>query len=309
VIVQGWALDKVRVLGTKLVQTETEEKAREQFKIMGINNKEVSGNLEIFSEVGHGLDISEKIRKRKDESLRMDLVIKAPAKLDLVVISPDGSVQVSGLRGKIEVRGGHGEIKLSDLHSSGASVTCVDCPIRLEKMSGPLRCVGGSGAVVLDTVESDPLFVQTDQGSIQATAVQGKQLYVTKTGGIAGRDLSGRVEFKTQQGSVTMLDLRGFASGSTRQGSIKTTVREWQFVDKALFESDNGDIDIALPSTFMGQVDLHSELGKADLGFILSEGRGTLKEPGHLVGQVGQREEGYFKVHTKRGNIRIRKSD
>ena len=56
-------------------------------------------------------------------------------------------------------------------------------------------------------------------------------------------------------------------------------MRDWEFADKAVIESVQGNIRLSLPADFSGEVDLFSEKGRAEAGFPVerTEERGGSK--------------------------------
>ena len=168
--------------------------------------------------------------------------------------------------------------------------------------------MGSGGPVQLYEIDSDQTYVETEAGSITAAKVSGEQLYVTKSGAISARELSGRIEFHAQSGPVEIIESSGFLSGRTTSGGITARMRQWKFADKAVIESESGDIRLSLPTEFSGEVDIFSVSGRSEIGFPV-EKTGTRKEidsrpSGKISGRVGEGGE-LIKIFSGRGNIQV----
>ncbi len=150
--------------------------------------------------------------------------------------------------------------------------------------------------------------VDTAGGAAAVARVSAEQLFVSRDGAINGRYLTGRIEFHTSQGGVDIRESSGFASGRSERGDIMLRMREWRFADKALVESARGNITLALPPTFSGEVDVWSGYGKTRMGFPIQtsrEPRAYGPEPAnHIYGRVGDGGE-QLKVFSQEGDVEV----
>ena len=256
VTLKGWTMDKIRVIAKRKVLAQTEEQAKTQFSAMDFKYRAVSGGIEISAIYGQGLSIEEKLNERKNPALSMELEIRAPSNLNVTIWTVGGSVDIDSWNAPVRVRTFSGKVQAKEIHAAWFSLTCSACSAFLNKLKGSLRCIGGSGDIGLRDVLGQQVFVEVGSGKIVAETVSGMQTYVSKNGKISGKNLEGKVEFQTQNGEVDLRASRGFVSGRTIAGDIHIQMDQWRFVDKALIESDDGDVYLTLPSTFSGEIDL-----------------------------------------------------
>jgi hypothetical protein len=311
IAIQGWSLDKIRVKAHRKALASTPDEAKRLFSAVDFRYKAIDGLIELSAEYGRGLSLDERLREREHPRTAMQMTVFAPAGLKLRVWGVDGKIIVKGWSTAVDARASSGAINIENVKSGGASVLCPACSIQLKSVKGAVRTMGGTGTIQLTDIDAPQTYVETGSGAISAFRVNGEQLYVSKDGPISGRELAGRIEFHGGSGPVEILESTGFLSGRTTAGSILARMREWRFADKAVIESIGGDIRLSLPADFSGDVDLHSGLGKAEIGFPveLSEDRPrpeASSSPGRITGRVGEGGE-LLKIFTSRGKIQVLK--
>lgn len=311
-VIQGWALDKIRIKARRRAVAETEADAKKMLNAVDFRFRENDEGIELSAEYGRGLEIGDRLRERESPQTSMEMVVFAPAKLRLRVWTMSGDVTVKSWKAPFEVRTSTGPIRIESIKADSIALLCPSCPITAIDVRGSLRCMGSTGKVDLKNIEGETVFAETNSGSISLSRVYAAEhLYVTRTGAIAGRDFKGHLEFHTQKGDVVLEEGSGFVSGKTDRGNISIKMREWRFSDKALIESVKGNIALYLPVTFAAEVDLWSMNGKASLGFPLQPlDRGAAVGPvplNHLRGRIGEGGD-QLKVHSQNGNIQILKN-
>lgn len=310
VAVQGWALEKIRIKAKKKVIADSEVEAKKLFQQMDFRYATLGDDIELAAEYGKGLSINERLKERTNPKTRMDMVVFAPSILKLKIWGMDHPVSLKSWNKQAELRSASGMITVNELKSSSVSLLCQSCPMKILNVKSELRAIGGAGNIELEQVVGSSVYVETNQGAIRSKGIQGGQLYVSRAGNISGEKLKGIVEFHTTQGNVEISDLSGFLSGRTEAGKVFAKIREWEFKDKALFESISGDIQLQLPPQFSGEVDFWSLQGKVSVDFpvedLLQKSKQAFgPEPANrVVGRVGEIDE-ILKVYSEKGAIHI----
>lgn len=311
IVVQGWAMDKIRVKAKRKAIVDTQEQANALFAAVDFRHHSTQDNIELSAEYGRGLSIQDRLKERENPKTSMEMLVYAPAHLKLRVWAVDGSVYVKGWNSDLEVRTASGPITVENLKSDSISLLCSACAMQVKSAKGSLRCMGGTGPISIQDVVGAHVYSESSSGSMKITGVSGEQLYVSKSGAISGGKLQGRIEFHTQQAPVQIEDSRGFLSGRTETGNIVARMKDWVFSDRALIESIQGSIHLDLPQRFSGDVDVWSLSGQAVVDFPMTSD-GVPKssigpEPAnHLLGRVGT-GGGLLKVFSERGDIRVQR--
>jgi hypothetical protein len=308
IYVQGWALDKIKVKARRTVQAPNAEEAKKLFALMDFRFRTSGDDVELSAEYGKGLDIKDRLKERGNPQTNMDITVFAPSRLKLRVWASTGAVSVKSWVGALEVRTSSGAIHVEDVRTDKISLLCPSCNISAKEVRGSIRCMGGTGKVDLSDVEGKEVYVETAAGSLNLNRIKGDQLYVSKEGWIVAKNLRGRIEFHTENGAVDIRDGYGFVSGHAETGNIYVQMREWHFLDKALVESIKGNVEVALPPKFSGEVDLWSVQGKAALDFklqALQDAKTFGPDPlNHLRGKINEGGE-QLRVFSQGGNVKI----
>ena len=254
--IQGWSQDRIRVKAKRHVTAENSEESKRLLSAMDFRFRVVGKDIELSAEYGRGLEIKERLQEQLHPKGQMEIQIFAPAHFDLRVWGVDSKVLLKGWSAPAEVRTIAGAIQVEGVKAKYISLLCPRCAMSAQAVKGDLRCMGGEGNISLMDVQSDHLYVETVSGEVRATHVTGEQLFVSKTGKIHGEWLKGRVDFHTQAGAIELLSGSGFVSGSSQSGAVSVQMSEWKFSDDALIETTQGDVELILPPSFSGDVDL-----------------------------------------------------
>lgn len=265
--IQGWTQDRIRIHATRVVEAADVEKARAIAATVDYNLAEQGQDIELSAVSGKGLDLEDRLKHRKSAQMRLDLVIRAPVSLTLNVWTVGGAIDVSGWNAPVHIRGFSGKVNLSDISagSGGVTVVCPECPIQLVSVKGQVRCVGGNGEITASQISGKELYFEAQKGSIRATQLRGNITLTTVDGAIEGEALEGHTEFSSRFGKVDLKAMKGFLSGRTLASPVNASVLFWQFEDKAFIESDLGSIDLKLPHSFSGLIDVGSHENQVTL--------------------------------------------
>ncbi|MCM2280088.1 MAG: DUF4097 domain-containing protein [Oligoflexia bacterium] len=322
IVIEGWAQDKVKVRGRKRALAESPSEAKRLFAAIDLGHRRGENEgLELAAEYGRGLGIQERLRERAEPRASMTLRVLAPSNLPLRIWAVSGKVSVKSWKGPLEIRSASGEVRVESARGGKSlSVLCPACAIAISGADGPVRCMGGSGSVLLSDVEGPFIYVESGDGPVQAERINGEQLYVLKGGTLTVRGFNGHIEFHGQRGRVRIEDGRGFVSGRTTSGDISIGMSAWSFQDKALIESTSGEISLQLPRAFSAELDVRSRQGRVEVGIplfdlTLEKSRGPVlssaspsaassAQTQHVQGIAGGGGE-LLRVYSDSGNIRV----
>jgi len=313
VIIEGWSQDKVRLSLKKKATAENELEAQRLFKSVEVFHQVIQGNVEISANFGQGLTLQEKLHERDHPKTSMQMSLLAPAGRSLQILALQGRVILKNWYGPVEIRASSGEIRVENVRGREIFVLCPSCSIEAKGIRGDLRCIGGKQDIQLENVKSDQVYIESDSGKIRAKQIQGEQLYVSKTGAVLARNLSGNIEFMSRDANVELTHVSGSVSGKTTSGNILIRSAQWIFHDKALLESESGNIAVALPDQFSGELDLLTQADKLRVdvpvswtipisnfnsAMLLQHFVGTVRgghEPLRIVSEKGNVEVTYWK--------------
>jgi DUF4097 and DUF4098 domain-containing protein YvlB len=291
------------------------EEAKKLFAAIDFRYQETDGNIEFSGQYGQGLSIAERIRERArsadpTKTASMEMLVFAPSNLKLKVWASEGAVSVKSWNSDVELRSSSGEISGEQLKGSHVSCLCQSCEVHLKNTRGSVRAMSESGGLFLDGVNGGDIYLESASGGIfMQNARAETQLLVTKTGSISAKGVQGNVEFHTQQGSVSIAGLNGFASGKSDSGNIEIQSHAWIFNDNALIESQKGNVTVALPSGFAGDVDVWSKKGQAQVDFPLKSSADQHMDPNRWVGRIGEEATELLKVFSDSGNVKLVRSN
>lgn len=307
--ITGWNQSKIRVKALVKVSAVGKETADPLFKQADVLFRELWRGYELTASYGKGLSIEQKIQERKNSKIRMDLDIRAPVGLELGVWVTNDPVEVTSWKAKLEVRSKKGPIKVQKIRVPLVVLTCPECSIDLERVTGSIRCVGGSGKTTVQHVYGDSVYVESTTGAIEVGQIRASQSYVSQSGSIQGRRLEGNIEFLTQEGNVEIQEAKGVLSGKTHQGNISAQVLEWDASEKAFLESESGNIRLAVPTTLSANLDMYTPSGKVKLELPFFPEKRSNREVGpqpanHFLGRVGEGGE-EIRIFSKSGDIAL----
>lgn len=307
--VHGWSMDKLRVKAIRRVRAADEAQARRIFESLEISFANSSNEIELSADYDRGLTLGERLQRREGGQESMELIVFAPAKLNLGIWAVDGQVRVKDWGASLEVRSGRGNLELTDVAGERVSAVCTECGLRASNVRGKLVCSVIHGSVEISNVEGPEVFVETTGAPIRSSNVRGSQTYVSKAGAIEGSRLSGKIQFQTDSGDVRISAADGFVSGRTASGLIDVNVEAWRFLeDKAIIESHRGSVSFGLPAGFSAELDLWAGQGQPRLeGFSLQQPRVQgASSAGRLRGQVGAGGE-LFQVRSREASVLLKR--
>src|SRR5262249_1795819 len=128
-------------------------------------------------------------------------------------------------------------------------------------------------------------------------------------GAIEAERLNGGGEFRTESGKVSLRGVSGYVSGNTENGNISIRIIRWLPKDRTVIESIKGHIQLALPSSYSGEVDFCSLHGELDAQLHIEKDENSTQIVGpqpknRITGRVKDGGE-LLKVFTDQGDLHV----
>ena len=214
---------------------------------------------------------------RRPRHSSAEFSVTVPREMALVKLETDGgSVDATGIAGRVEASSGGGSLKLDDI-GGGASAETGGGSIDVGTVSGDIGLHTGGGSIEVRHANGK-VVAETGGGSVEIQS--GSQGAVIETGGgsIEVRQCSGKVKVSTGGGSVDLSDIGGPAEIDTGGGSIKLTSAKGHVhaetggggielfgVPSARAETGAGTITVKLVNTGSERHDSDLETGAGDI--------------------------------------------
>jgi ribosomal protein S28E/S33 len=218
--------------------------------------------------------------------------IQAPHLAAAAISTSDGTVDVRGIEGALNVDTGGGEL-LVDQVGGNCKLSTGGGDVRVGQVAGSLECATGAGRITVGTVHGEAVLV-TQGGDIVANEVGGRVRAQTRAGGIhifkAGgavtatsgggrivvdkadgvvvtRNVAGPVQVgaaagvqcESSAGGVRLGNILGSMQVSTMMGSILADLLGGKPADSFLASGD-GDITVLIPSNVGVNIRAESEM-------------------------------------------------
>ncbi len=311
VSVQGWVQDRIRITIKKRVLADTEELAKREFKKLDLITLETSKAFEI--RIGHslGTDLVSKMRDHLQTQVQVDLEIKAPYQSDLTLVTGEGkNVKVIEWRGGLEISGKNNSVQLSNLTlNQPILMNCLQCDteIRGSKIEGHLM-VGSKPIALIDVDAKKGLSLDEGNEEIKLENCRGKMNIHSKSGRLNVSKYEGDLSFQSTDGGAYVSQLKGKLSIQTTSGQV---VIDADAVKNELnVDTEKSDVQISLPNTFTGLLDLMSLRGEIVVQFPYEEKNGGMDvygpaSPGRIDGVVGSDRKTLVHAYSKQGGVRV----
>lgn len=203
--------------------------------------------------------------------------INVPREIALAKLETEGgSVDASGVVGRVEAESGGGSIRLDDI-GGGANAETGGGSIDVGTISGDMGLHTGGGSIVIRHANGK-VIAETGGGSVEIQS--GAQGATVETGGgsVEVHECNGKVKVSTGGGSVDLKDVGGPAEIETGGGSIRLTSAsghvhaetggggiELYGVPSAKAETSAGGITVKLVNTGGERHDSDLETGAGDI--------------------------------------------
>ncbi len=311
ITIQGWVQDRVRVKMKSHVLADSEAQAKQAFDKLGLISLESLDRFEM--RVGHkqGVDLVSKMKDQLQNSVQVDLEIKAPLQSDITIVLGDGKqLKIESWHGGVTILGKNNNLQFSKLSLvRPLSINCVECDtqIRDSKFGGHLFL--GSKALLLSNVEATPsVSIDESNEEIRIENSRGVMSVNTKTGRMSVLKFNGNLNFQSIDGGADISGFQGNLNVQTQTGQVVVDVDS---IQKQLnVDTDKSDIQLALPPQFEGALDLSSLRGEVVVQFayeLKHAGSDTYgpSSPGRIDGQIGSNASVNLHAYTKQGGVRL----
>ena len=311
VSVQGWVQDRIRVTLKMRVLAGSKEEADREFQKLDLIALDAGTRFEM--RVGHarGVDLVSKMRDARQSAVQVDLEIKAPYQTDFSVILGEGrSLVVDQWRGGFLVDGSRDHLSFSRLTMSRElRVNCRACDTEIHDSKFKGRIAPGQKPLILSGVESDGVSIDAENDEIRIDRSTGDIGIHSRAGRLTVSRFSGKLRFQSEDGGAFLNQLQGAAEVQTQTGQV---LMDWERDPESVeVDTEKGDIQIALPASFEGGLDLMSLRGEVIVQFPyearkLDSGNAYgPPSPGRVDGKVGRKKGGLIHAFSKQGGVRI----
>jgi len=214
--IHGESSREVKISATIRVQADSREQAQGYADKVQIEIEQTAQGVEVRT---HYPEENRNWFGRKNASYSVDYEITMPADAPLNVKNSFGSVTVTGVRSKSEFDNSHGSLNVRD---TGAA--------RLSNSFGSIELAGAGGDV----------FVNDNNGSVQASQVKGSLEVRNRFGSITVREVGGAANITGGNGAVNLSDAAS-ANITTSFGSVEAR----NIRGDLMVRDNNGNVDVS----------------------------------------------------------------
>jgi DUF4097 and DUF4098 domain-containing protein YvlB len=231
-------------------------------------------------------------------------------------LKPGGSVTVENFNGSVEITGWEkDQVEING--AKYAPTQSLLAEMKVEIVASPdsvrVRVVkpdnrrGNMGARmtihVPRKVELDR--IQSSNGSLKASYIEGPVRMRTSNGSIEVRDLKGDGSLQTSNGRVTAERVRGGLDIATSNGSISAELLELRTSGGMRFHSSNGSITLRLPASVNARLSASTSNSSVSTDFDITRNGGEVSKR-RISGTLGSGGPS-IDVSTSNGSIKILK--
>lgn len=211
-----------------------------------------------------------------------NFVVNVPREMDEVKVETEGgSVETTGIAGRVDAESGGGSVRLDDIggpvnaETGGGSIDVgnVASDVNVQTGGGSIKVVSAKGKISAESGGGSVMVVsgaqeaelQTGGGSIQVDRCAGRVKASTGGGSIDIGDIGGSAEIETGGGSIRLSSAKGFVRASTGGGSI-----ELMGVPSARAETGAGGIEAKFVASSGERHDSSLETSAGDITVYLA---------------------------------------
>ena len=320
VTVTGANVDTVKVDVVKTAYDSSQSRADQEVKSIQYTIEQTGDTITLQYELPDSMNFSNKVNT-------VDFAVTVPENTSLEVRAGAGDINVSKLRGPVELESGFGRTVLEDIQGA----------ISVDSQSGSIRISGVEAG-------REDIVLATDFGEISIVGATGQNVNIaSKSGALKLEDvrLTGDLvastdfgeitleqvnasshDLNSSSGSITVDGVRGPLRAHTEFGTINianATAVTLDLLTKSgsiefagslsegphSLHSDFGGITLSLPADSAFNVDLSTDFGQisSDIPMTVT---GNIDEQ-HQVGTING-GGGDLKIETKSGNVSIQAS-
>jgi hypothetical protein len=311
VSIQGWVQDRIRVTIKKRVLSDSAANAKKEFKKLDLVSLETASAFEI--RVGHtqGVDLVSKMHDEAQTQVQVDLEIKAPYQSDLSVLLGDGKhFKLQEWRGGVKVTGKNNSLSFNKLNlSQPIFVNCQQCDaeVKESKLEGHLL-VGNKPILLTDVDGKSGISLDAGNEEVKLENSRGTVNVYSKAGRLTANKFTGNLHFQSVDGGAYINQFSGELSVQTQTGQVMLDIEPGASVLD--IDTEKSDIQISLPTTFAGGLDLMSLRGEIVVQFPYESNKSFVDtygpaSPGRIDGTIGQDQKIRIHAYTKQGGVRI----
>jgi len=312
VTIQGWVQDRIRVKLIKKVVAPDQAQADAELKKFDLITLETPKSFEM--RVGHtrGTDLVTKMRDEKSNPVTVDLEIKAPYQMDLtILLGEHRQLSIDQWKGAIHLTGKNSVLTLNRLNlQKPMHVNCRNCSVQADdsKVSGYLL-LGDREANLRNVESTGRFFIDSGSGEVRLDRTSGRMSVHTRSGRLNSSNHHGRLAFQSNDGGLSVTGLKGDLEAQTESGPFMIDVD--QLNDFLRLDTEKSDIQVNLPTSFEGALDLLSLSGEVMVQFPLEKseraGNGFYgpASPGQVDARIGNASKITIHAYSKQGGVRI----
>ena len=249
-----------------------------------VRANEVGGTMEISARHGR-VEVSAVTGASKLDVEHGDLSARQTGALDVAI--QFGGLEAEGVGGDLVVRGGHSEVRASDV-TGRAEVETSFAGIHLARVGGDVSASAQHGEITAEDVTGG-LSAETTHANVNLDRVDGPVKIVVSNGGVEASGLAKGATVRASGGDVSLDGFAGPVEVEVERGSARLAPRA--ALDAALTASaTNGEVRLEVPEGSRFELDAeskHGELSAEVPGFTTSETKGEPGRARRVAGRLG----------------------
>jgi DUF4097 and DUF4098 domain-containing protein YvlB len=253
----------------------------------------IGADLQITSRHGN-VEVSDVAGPSRLEVEHGDLSVRKTGPLDVGI--QFGGFEAAEVRGDLVVRGGHSELRATDV-AGRAEVETSFAGIHLARVGGDVRATAKNGEVTAEDVAGQ-LFVETTHASASLDRVDGPVQVIVDHGGVEARGLAKGANVRTTGGDVSLDGFAGPVEVEVERGSARLSPRA-ALAAEVKASATHGEVRLEVPEGSRLDLDAESRRGELQVdvpGLTTSEKGG---EPGRGHRATGRLAGGGIAVRLR----------
>jgi DUF4097 and DUF4098 domain-containing protein YvlB len=253
----------------------------------------IGGGVELSSRHGN-VEISDVRGASKLDVEHGDLSARKTGALDVAI--QYGGFESEGVAGDLVVRGGHSEVRASDV-TGRAEIETSFAGIHLARVGGDVSAKAQHGEITAEDVKGG-LVAETTHGGVDLERVDGPVQVVADHGGVEGSGLAKGAKVRTSGGDATLDGFSGPVEVEVERGSVRLSPRA-PVAAEVTASATQGELRLEVPDGSRFDLDAESRRGELSTqvpGLTTSETGG---EPGRAHRVAGQLAGGGVSVRLR----------
>ena len=242
----------------------------------------IGGLLELTSRHGN-VEVSDVTGASKLDVEHGDVSTRRTGPLDLAI--QHGALEAEGVGGDLAVRGGHAEVRASDV-TGRAEVETSFAGIHLARVGGDVSAKAQHGEITAQDVAGG-LFAETTHASVDLDRVDGPVQATADHGGVEASGLAKGARVRASGGDVTLDGFAGVVEVEVDRGSARLAPRT-ALAAEVTASATQGELRLEVPDGSRFDLDAESRRGELSTevpGLATSETGG---EPGRAHRVAGK---------------------